>query len=95
MTSPGPEVSVCRQTAVTVLPAWTSMTLSEGVVGFGGPLHASESELTSWIGPSYEGVRIPYDTGYVVPPLSSCTKMVWAEASEALAARPRRAWVRS
>lgn len=95
MTSSAPEVRVCRQTAVTVEPAWTSMILSEGVVGLGGPLQASESEVTSWIGPSYDGVRTPYDTGCRVPPLSSCTKMVWAEASEAaLAARPRRALVR-
>lgn len=38
---------VCLHTAWTVDPAVTSMILSEGVVGFGGPLQAMFLELTS------------------------------------------------
>lgn len=41
---------VCRQMAPTVSPAFTSMILSEGVVGFGGPLQAMLAPLTSLCG---------------------------------------------
>lgn len=40
-------VRVCRHTAVTLLPATTSMTLAEGWVGFGGPLQARLLDDTS------------------------------------------------
>src|SRR6187549_1608345 len=41
---------VCLQMAVTLDPALTGIILSEGFVGFGGPLHAIFLELTSVCG---------------------------------------------
>jgi hypothetical protein len=40
-----------RQMAVTFWPAWTVMTVSVGLVGFGGPLQAIELDVTSSTGP--------------------------------------------
>lgn len=79
MTSAGPEpvvLSMYRQTAVTVDPAWTVITLEVGVVGFGGPLQAIELEVTSSIGPLYEGTRTPLPTPWFTPPTSREEKIV-------------------
>lgn len=71
--------------ARTVDPAVTEMMSLEGVVGFGPPLQARSLDVTSVIGPSYVGVRMPYDTGFVTPSASSWRKIVWADAAEAAA----------
>jgi hypothetical protein len=64
------------QTAVTLWPAWTVMTMLDAVVGVGAPLQARELEVTSSMGPLYEGIRTPPPTPWLTPPTSSEEKMV-------------------
>ena len=69
-----------------VEPAATSITTLLGVVGLGPPLQAMYWEVTSVIGPSYEGSRMPTPTPFTTPLATRLVMMVWAEAPVSAAA---------
>lgn len=50
ITSLAPAVRVWRQVSFAVEPAWTVITLEEGVVGLVPPLQTMSLEVTSYIG---------------------------------------------